>query len=234
MTLDDYAPGAPLTGTLPDGSSYDIPTFIPSASAVTASGGGFVLANVPGYTIDYSGIEVSLVKRLSQRWMGRVGFSYNDSREHFSSIDGLYDTNGNPTRDGQRAARGRRAARPAGRASGTYLNAKWQFSANGMYQAWRGIELAASVFGRQGYPFPIYRSATLGADTLNVLVSPEVDTFRLDNLWTTDLRVGRPFRVHRRDADASSATCSTRSTPTPSSSASTTSARRTSMRSAKT
>ena len=162
---------------------------------MTASGGGFVLANVPGYTIDYSGIEVSLVKRLSQRWMGRVGFSYNDSREHFSSIDGLYDTNGNPTRtvneplvDG-----GQHAPQPS---VGTYLNAKWQFSANGMYQAWRGIEVAASIFGRQGYPFPIYRSATLGADTLNVLVSPEVDSFRMDNLWTTDLRVGRPFRIH--------------------------------------
>jgi hypothetical protein len=195
VDADDYAPGAPLTGTLPDGSSYDIPTFIPSASAVTASGGGFVLANVPGYTIDYSGIEVSLVKRLSQRWMGRVGFSYNDSREHFSSIDGLYDTNGNPTRTVNEPLvnGGQHAPQPS---VGTYLNAKWQFSANGMYQAWRGIEVAASIFGRQGYPFPIYRSATLGADTLNVLVSPEVDSFRMDNLWTTDLRVGRPFRIH--------------------------------------
>ena len=157
---------------------------------MTAGGGGFVLANVPGYTIDYSGVEVSLVKRLSQRWMGRVGFSYNDSREHFSSIDGMYDTNGNPTRTvNEPLVDGGQHAPQA--SVGTYLNAKWQFSANGMYQAWHGIELAASVFGRQGYPFPIYRSATLGADTLNVLVSPEVDSFRLDNLWTTDLRVGR-------------------------------------------
>ena len=80
---------------------------------------------------------------------------------------------------------------------GTYLNAKWQFSANGMYQVGRGFEVAASLFGRQGYPFPIYRSATLGADTLNVLVSPEVDSDRLDNLWTTDLRVGKSFRIQQ-------------------------------------
>jgi len=80
---------------------------------------------------------------------------------------------------------------------GTYLNAKWQFSANGMYQAWKDIELAASIFGRQGYPFPIYRSATLGADTLNVLVSPGVDSFRMDNLWTTDLRVAKSFRIQQ-------------------------------------
>jgi hypothetical protein len=196
VDADDYAPGAPLTGTLPDGSTYEIPTFIPNAAAVAASGGGFVLANVPGYTIDYNGIELSLVKRLSQRWMGRVGFSFNDSREHFSSSDGMYDTNGNPTRTVNEPLRG--GGQHAPQASvGTYLNAKWQFSANGMYQAWREIELAASIFGRQGYPFPIYRSASLGADTLNVLVSPEVDSFRMDNLWTTDLRVGRSFRIQR-------------------------------------
>ena len=124
--------------------------------------------------------------------MGRVGFSYNDSREHFSSIDGLYDTNGNPTRtvneplvDG-----GQHARQPSG---GAYLNAKWQFSANGMYQAWRGIEVAASIFGRQGLSVP-----------------------------DLSLRDARRRSITRRCG--SSATCSTRSTPTPSSSASTTSA----------
>ena len=193
---DDYAPGAPLTGTLPDGSSYSIDTFIPSAAAVAASGGGFVLANVPGYTIDYNGVEVSLVKRLSHRWMGRVGWAYNDSREHFSAVDGLYDTNGNPTRTvNEPLVDGGQHVPQA--SVGTYLNAKWQFSANGMYQAAHGIEVAASIFARQGYPFPIYRSATLGADTLNVLVSPAVDSSRLDNLWTTDLRVARTFQVQQ-------------------------------------
>jgi hypothetical protein len=196
VNAEDYAPGTPLTGTLPDGSEYNIPTFIPSAAAVAASGGGFVLANVPGYTIDYNGVEVSLVKRLSHRWMGRVGFSYNDSREHFSTVDGMYDTNGNPTRTvNEPLVDGGQHVPQA--SVGTYLNAKWQFSANGMYQAARGIEVAASIFGRQGYPFPIYRSATLGADTLSVLVSPEVDSYRLDNLWTTDLRVAKTFRVQQ-------------------------------------
>jgi hypothetical protein len=131
--VDDYAPGAPLTGTLPDGIDYSIRHFIPSAAAVTAGGGGFVLANVPGYTIDYNGVEVSLVKRLSQRWMGRVGFSYNDSREHFSTVDGMYDTNGNPTRTvNEPLVDGGQHVPQA--SVGTYLNAKWQFSANGMYQ----------------------------------------------------------------------------------------------------
>src|SRR6185436_8486598 len=56
--------------------------------------------------------------------------------------------------------------------------------------------LAASVFGRQGYPFPIYRSGiALGLDTnQDVLVAP-IDQFRLDNIWTTDIRVARPISI---------------------------------------
>jgi hypothetical protein len=53
------------------------------------------------------------------------------------------------------------------------------------------------VFGRQGYPFPIYRgSVSLGLDSnQNVLVTPKIDTFRFDNVWDTDVRIARPFRL---------------------------------------
>ena len=65
-----------------------------------------------------------------------------------------------------------------------------------MYQAPFGIDVAANVFGRQGYPFPLFRTQALGADTgLSVLVTPPIDTFRYDNVWDTDLRVARTFKV---------------------------------------
>jgi len=65
-------------------------------------------------------------------------------------------------------------------AGGVFINAKWQFNANAMYQAPYGLEVAANVFGRQGYPWPLFRTQALGADTgLNVLVTPQIDTFPL-------------------------------------------------------
>jgi hypothetical protein len=168
---------------------------VPDAVKVTAGGRGFLLATIPGYTIDYNGLELTLVKRLSNRWMGRIAFGYNDSREHFNSASGRYDTNGNPTPTvNEPLIDGGQHAPQA--SAGVFLNAKWQLSANGMYQGPHGLELAASVYGRQGYPFPIYRSQALGADTLNVLVSPRVDAFRLDSLWNVDFRVARSFAVH--------------------------------------
>jgi len=198
VTLADYAPGPTLTGTLPDGSSYSVPTFIANQAKVTAGGSGFLLTNWNGYHTDYHGVEVSAVKRLSNRWMGRVGVSLNNAREHYAP-EAMYDTNGNPTRtiteplvDG-----GQFAPQSSGNGVGNvYLNARWQFNANGMYQAPFGIELAANVFGRQGYPFPLFRTQALGADTgLSVLVTPKIDTFRYDDVWDTDLRVAKTFKM---------------------------------------
>ncbi|HMB78807.1 MAG TPA: hypothetical protein VKI43_02020, partial [Vicinamibacterales bacterium] len=198
VALTDYAAGPTLTGTLPDGSSYSVPTYIANQAKVTAGGSGFLLTNWNGYYTDYHGVEVSAVKRLSSRWMGRVGVSLNNAREHYAP-SAMYDTNGNPTRtiteplvDG-----GQFAPQSSGNSAGNvYINARWQFNANGMYQAPFGIDVAANVFGRQGYPFPLFRTQALGADTgLSVLVTPAIDTFRYDNVWDTDLRVSRTFRI---------------------------------------
>jgi Carboxypeptidase regulatory-like domain/TonB-dependent Receptor Plug Domain len=204
VTLANYAPGSGFTGTLPDGSTYNVPTYIPDAAAIAAGGNGFLTTNVPGYSTGYQGIELGLTKRLSNRWMSRVGFSWNDATEHFDGTNGIYDTNGNPTPTATEPLKngGQFAPQSGGSGSGTiYINAKWQFNANAMYQAPYGIELSANVFGREGYPFPIVRTGTaaaLGADSaLSVLVSPDIDSFRFPSLWNTDIRVAKQFRADK-------------------------------------
>jgi len=195
----DYGPGPTLTGTLPDGTPYSVATFIPILAKVTAGGNGFLLTNVPDYYTDYHGLELGLVKRLSNKWMARVGFAWNNARDHLTSAAGLYDTNGNPTptlteplKDG-----GQFAPQSGGSGAGSiYINAKWTVNLNGLYQAPYGIEVSANVFGRQGYPFPLFRQQSLGSDSgFSVLVTPAIDTFRYSNLWNTDMRVARQFKA---------------------------------------
>jgi hypothetical protein len=203
VTLADYTEGATLTGTLPDGSTYSVPTFVADPAKFAASSGGFVTKTIPGYHTDFKGLEINLQKRLSDRWMGRLALSFNSTTEQFDDPNGKYDTNGNPTPTvGEPLQDGGQFAPTPSAAGGIYLNARWQFSANGMYQAPYGIDIAASIFGRQGYPFPVYRSTALGVapnqETLNVLVSPKIDTFRLENVWNTDLRLSRSFTVPTR------------------------------------
>jgi hypothetical protein len=202
VTLADYTAGSGFTGTLPDGTPYNIPTFIPVASKVAAGGNGFLRTNIPGYYTDYHGLELEMVKRLSNRWMSRIGIAWNNAREHFANPGGIYDTNGNPTptlseplKDG-----GQFVPVSGGTGSGNiYTNAKWQINANGLYQAPYGIEVSGNLFGRQGYPYPMFRPGTpaaLGGDSgLTVLVTPQIDYFRYPSVWDTDLRLARAFKA---------------------------------------
>src|SRR5258708_34665122 len=135
--------------------------------------------------------------------MSRAGFSYNNAREHFSDAAGMIDTNGNPTptlseplKDG-----GQFAPQSGGSGSGSiYINAKWQFNANALYQAPYGIDISGNVFGRQGYPNPLFRQGTtaaLGGDsTLSVMITPSVDYIRYGNLWDTVLRASRTSTIN--------------------------------------
>jgi hypothetical protein len=199
VTLADYTAGPVLTGTLPDGSLYRVPTFVANGTKVVAGGGGFLTTTVPGYTTDSHGLELALIKRMSKRWMGRVGFSYDNARDHFASAAGRYDTNGNPTPTvTEPLVNGGQFAPQSSASSGSgsvYMNARWQINANGMYAAPLGIEASANVFGRQGYPFPLFRQQTLGGESLGVLVTPTIDYFRYPNIWDTDLRAARSFKL---------------------------------------
>src|SRR5262249_55885755 len=145
------------------------------------------------------GVDVALVKRMSNRWMGRVGFAYNNAREHFASDAGRYDTNGNPTPTvSEPLVDGGQFVPVSSASSGSgnvYLNAKWHVNANGMYLAIGGIETSANVFARQGYPFPIFRAQQLGGESLGVLVTPRVDSFRYGKVYDTDIRFARAFKL---------------------------------------
>jgi hypothetical protein len=199
VDLNDYAAGPTVTGVLHDGTAYSVPTFIPNAAEVASGGSGFFLTNLDGYYTDYNGIEVSATKRMSNRWMARVGFAYNNPREHFDGPEAMRDFRGNPTptdteplQDG-----GQFVTLSGGSGSGViHIIAKWQINANGVYVLPYDIEAGVSVFGRQGYPFVPFRQTTLGADSLRVLLVP-VDTYRYDNLWNTDLRFAKRFSMGR-------------------------------------
>jgi hypothetical protein len=202
-----YTAGVGFTGTLPDGTPYNVATYIPNQALITAGGSGFLETNVPGYYTDNHSLEFAVTRRMTGKWMGRLSLAFNNAREHFDSPSGVYDTNGNPTPTITEPLVNGGAFAPQSTGNGEgaiYMNARWQFNANGLYVAPYGIELAANVFGRQGYPMPLYRpgatpapntGAALGADsTLNILVSPTIDYVRYQDVWDSDVRVARDFR----------------------------------------
>jgi hypothetical protein len=203
MGPEFYESIAPITGTLPasvGGGTYSIPAFRPNAAMVTAAGGGFLLTNYDGYYSQYNGVEAQLIKRMSNRWMGRVSLSWNDPREYY---DMAVPVNylGNPTRRDTESLKdgGIFAPRSAGSGAGdVFMAGKWTLNINGAYQLPAQFELAANLFGKDGTPLPLQATSALGVDTgQRVLVSPDLDTEKLEQLWNLDVRLGKTLRSGR-------------------------------------
>jgi hypothetical protein len=198
LTASDYAPGPLLTGTLANGEAFNIQTWLPDGAKITAHGNGRILKNYEGYSSRYNGVELSLIKRMSERWMARVGAAWNHATEHYST-NPPRDSIGNPTPLDTEPLDSGGPFTVRSSASGIgdmFIHGRWQLSANALYILPGEVELGASLFGRQGYPYPVYRDVTLGRDSSRrVLVSPELDSIRHDDLWNLDMRVARSFRL---------------------------------------
>jgi len=131
--------------------------------------------------------------------MARGSFVYNDNRQTLNVSQACIDPtnqlsffasgNAQPCRNGLVAAFGGKGA--------VFLNSKWQFSFVGLYQLPWGFAVAASVYGRQGYPINWYRQAPdNGTDglTRSVFVT-SVGASRYQDLFEVDLRVEKTIRV---------------------------------------
>jgi Carboxypeptidase regulatory-like domain/TonB-dependent Receptor Plug Domain len=213
LTAADWAQTGTLTGTTPDGVSYSVPLFAPNEAKVAAVGGGRILTNFDGYYTTYNGLEVAVNKRLADRWMARLAFSWNNPQEFFD-MDTIVNSNGNPTRsDGTPPAGntllsgggalidgGVVAPRSAGSGSGdVFVNQKWNFNLNGAYLLPWDMEVAGNLFGKQGTPYPYFINQSLGREgTVRILVTPELDAIRFDDLWNLDLRWAKNARFADR------------------------------------
>ena len=194
VNRSDYHPGAPVTLK----GFTAIPWMLDDNGVANATG-GLLLTNRPDYHRTFNGLEFSLVKRLSNKWMARAAFSYNDWKEYFgpNAIQDPTQTALDPQIDGGQVV-------AYGAASGKfyYVNAKWQANLNALYELPAGFEIAGNLFGRQGYPKPY----TINTDTGGligfqaVLVEGPIDQFRYPNVWDLDLRLAKNlgFGGHRR------------------------------------
>lgn len=185
----------------PSNGPYSAVVYAPNPAKVDATGGGRMLENRPDYHSIYSGLEMTLNKRLANRWMARVAFSLNDWHEVYDGAAAIQ----NPTRtdstssgafgagtlSGPGTTGGQIAPRSGGSGKGDiFYNARWQLNANGFYQLPGGLEVGANVFGRQGYVKPLIFQLTAGADsTVRALATPNLDDNRYPNLWDADVRI---------------------------------------------
>ena len=205
----DYVLHAPATcdpsvkNCAPFTSPISLPYYVlaPGISPPTFS----VVTNRPDYNQTYKGLELTANKRMSNRWMLRGNFTYQDWKQHVSGA-GIID----PTRqrssfgtgcdvcDGSDVIIG--SGTGSGSFGGVYINSKWAYSLTGLYQ----IPIIETSFGfnlngRQGYALPYVLRVTAPHGEGNKFLFAENDAtqFRNENVRDLDLRLAKDIRISR-------------------------------------
>jgi hypothetical protein len=206
ITRDDYELERIVTGTLPDGTPYSVPTYTIVGVDVPP---GYVYDNRSDYDQTYHGVDLILTKRLANRWMARGSFTYNWNKQHVGSGGCIDPTNtvpgqgadvGNPQTAytaqtcADDVAVGFRST-GSGDKSSVFLSSKWQFSMNAMYQLPLGFNVAGSFYGREGYPLNWWRRIT-GADGVQRdLAVSDLEDQRYDNVYELDMRLEKVVAI---------------------------------------
>jgi hypothetical protein len=184
--------GTRLTGTLPDGSAYSVPNY--RLKAGTAAPVYYVTTNRPDYHQTYNGIELTATKRMSNRWMMRGNLTLSDWKQHVGS-NGFVDPTGLVSGDSCTSCNGDVVASSGG--VGGYINSRWAYSLNGVYEAPFQLMIGAAVVGREGYILPYFRRINNrdGVGNKQIMVVDEFGSNRLPDLFNLDLRVARDFHL---------------------------------------
>lgn len=153
--------------------------------------GGDYLTNRPDYYRQFSGVELGMSKRMADRWMMNVAYTFGSATENFGSDAGIYDpTNIELRREGQvgdfSAGSGKRRF---------FMNSRWVFRLDGAVQLPGDVLFSGSLNGRQGFPFiesvrTPNRGGALGRG--EIMFAPPGET-RLENLWVTNFRAEKDF-----------------------------------------
>jgi Carboxypeptidase regulatory-like domain/TonB-dependent Receptor Plug Domain len=205
LTSADYTANAPVTQ-----NGYTAQTFSPNPAKIAATNSGRILTNRPDYSTGYSGLELTMVKRMSNKWFARGAFSLMDWKENVGP-GGIQNPTRTDTTGGQAGVAengnsgpgvdgGQLAPRSSGSGKGDiFYNARWQVVLNALYQLPANFEVATSIFGRQGYVFPVELRLNAGADgALRTLALPTIDAQRYKNLWDVDFRLANRIKLSGR------------------------------------
>ena len=204
ITGADYELEGVVEGNLPEIGNYRQEYYAPTEASLPP-GNGVEFRNRPDYHQQYLGFEVQATKRLSNRWMARVGFATNSHTETFGSDAAVTDPGRSvawPTIDGGAYVTGTAGS---GKSEIYLILPKYQMSAQGLYQFNYGINVAGSLNLRQGYGMPYFEPVESADPTLPekrvLLVDPE--DHRLPTVALFDLRAEKAFAFGTRELTVS-------------------------------
>jgi len=202
VTANDYISGGFAKGTAVGTNGFTLGFNEPYYKLNTPTRPpGNIYENQPGAYQQYNGVEVQFIKRMSNNWMLRASFGYNNWRQYLTqeSIVNRNNLLGGTNDSGGLAV--------ASDSSNPGYDARWQTNLTGLYQLPYGFSVGANFFAREGYSIPYYvrvraRDA-LGSSNRYSIQIGHVDDYRLDNVYEFDLRFEKNFKIGPVQATAS-------------------------------
>lgn len=161
------------------GLSFDVPYY---GLTLDPPPTGNVLRNRPGYRQTYQGVGLQLVKSLSDDWLLRGTFAWNDWKQSVRP-EGVFDPNetpGGPNLDGGVVSD-----------ANTGTASAWTFSLSGLYRLPLGFAISGALSGRQGFPqqyFVVVNPHDTRGNQISILTDP-VGTHRLPDVYELNLRL---------------------------------------------
>ena len=129
VTANDYVAGGFATGTAVGTNGFMLNFYEPYYKLNTPSAPpGNIYENQPGAYQRYNGVEVQFIKRMSNKWMMRASFGYNDWRQYLTAESIVNKNNllGGTNDSGGLAV--------ASDSSNPGYDARWQANLTGLYQ----------------------------------------------------------------------------------------------------
>lgn len=201
-TAADYVIATRLTGTLPGGSTYDVPVYRLRPGVTTL--GGALLTNGDRQQRSL-GFTAGMRRRFDGSWMLRGWIAMNNwtwdvppgsAIDPTPTVAGEYDDGGVVVQD---------TSALGGVKTSVFLNSQWSFNASGLYRVagarpWT-FDVAFDLYGRQGYPIPYFRTVTAaesgdGIDR-KVRLTPHVADVRNEHVVNLNGRVEKTFSLGR-------------------------------------
>ncbi len=195
VTRADYVQEGVASGDVAPLGAYSQAYFTPRTESLPVGNGG-EYRNRPGYHQRYLGFEVSATKRMSNRWMGRVGFSTGSHHETFDDpATAVQDPTPSTTWPNIDGGSYMTQTSGSGKSEIYLLLPRYQFTGSGVYQFPHQINVAGSVVAREGFGQPFFATVESADPSLpekRVLLS-DPDENRLPGVFTLDLRAEKGF-----------------------------------------
>lgn len=148
---------------------------------------GYYESNYKDRYRQYLAGQILFTKKLSNKWMADLSFTYADWSDNQSRSEEFDLTNFDYTNGGAYAP----AASGSG-LTGVLTNSRWMLKVSALYQLPLGIDVSGVFQWREGYPVNLYDNNFMGKTLMTL--GKKLGDDRLPSLWTLNLSLQKELK----------------------------------------